>query len=84
MQEIKTIQIEATVSTDIVPKIHTFVDILNTINSSSSKADLRIKMAKFTANDYFDWGFGTNHMWVHEIINRRTSVTRLIFVEFAQ
>lgn len=64
--------------------IRIFAEILNAITTSKNEAELRKEMKRIkdsflmSFSSYFDYGFGSNHMWVCET-NRRN---RLIFVEF--
>lgn len=64
--------------------ISLYVNILNGITQSKNEQDLRDTM-KFAFVEYpatfysfFDYGFGSNHMWVNEKENGK----RLILVEF--
>lgn len=64
--------------------ISLYVNILNRITQSKNEQDLRgvMKYAfieyPVTFNSIFDYGFGSNHMWVSE----KESGKRLILVEF--
>lgn len=64
--------------------ISLYVNILNRITQSKNEQDLRgvMKYAFIeypaTFNSIFDYGFGSNHMWVSE----KESGKRLILVEF--
>lgn len=64
--------------------ISLYVNILNEITECNDEKELR-KAMKFisanypvTFNSIFDYGFGSNHMWVSE----KESGKRLILVEF--
>ena len=61
----------------------TYVVILNVIMRSTDEIELRRNMKNIQEkypdfNTYFDYGFGSNHMWVCEAGKKK----RLIFVEF--
>ena len=61
----------------------TYVVILNVIMRSTDEVELRRNMKNIQEkypdfNTYFDYGFGSNHMWVCEAGRKK----RLIFVEF--
>lgn len=64
--------------------IRIFAEILNAITTSKNEAELRkeMKIIKdsflMSFSSYFDYGFGSNHMWVCEAGKKE----RLIFVEF--
>lgn len=64
--------------------IRIFAEILNTITTSKNEAELRKEMKRIKGSflmsfsSYFDYGFGSNHMWVCEAGKKE----RLIFVEF--
>ncbi len=64
--------------------IRIFAEILNAITTSKNEAELREEMKKvkdsflMSFSSYFDYGFGSNHMWVCEAGKKE----RLIFVEF--
>lgn len=60
-----------------------YIEILNTIvickNEEELRNEMKIVKDKFPYfNIYFDYGFGSNHMWVCEAGKKE----RLIFVEF--
>lgn len=65
--------------------IRIFAEILNAITTSKNEAELRKEMKRIKDNflmsfsSYFDYGFGSNHMWVCEAGKKKE---RLIFVEF--
>lgn len=64
--------------------IRIFAEILNAITTSKNEAELRKEMKRIkdsflmSFSFYFDYGFGSNHMWVCEAGKKE----RLIFVEF--
>ena len=64
--------------------IRIFAEILNTITTSKNEAELRKEMKRIkdsflmSFSSYFDYGFGSNHMWVCEAGKKE----RLISVEF--
>ena len=64
--------------------IRIFAKILNAITTSKNEAELRKEMKRIkdsflmSFSSYFDYGFGSNHMWVCEAGKKE----RLIFVEF--
>lgn len=64
--------------------IRIFAEILNAITTSENEAELRKEMKRIkdsflmSFSSYFDYGFGSNHMWVCEAGKKE----RLIFVEF--
>lgn len=64
--------------------IRIFAEILNAITTSKNEAELREEMKRvkdsflMSFSSYFDYGFGSNHMWVCEAGKKE----RLIFVEF--
>lgn len=64
--------------------IRIFAEILNAITTSKNEAELRKEMKRIKDSflmffsSYFDYGFGSNHMWVCEAGKKE----RLIFVEF--
>lgn len=64
--------------------IRIFAEILNAITTSKNEAELRKEMKRIkdsflmSFSSYFDYGFGSNHMWVYEAGKKE----RLIFVEF--
>lgn len=64
--------------------IRIFAEILNAITTSKNEAELRKEMKGIkdsflmSFSSYFDYGFGSNHMWVCEAGKKE----RLIFVEF--
>lgn len=60
-----------------------FVEIINAITGSENENHLRFafKVLESTYSDfsdYFEYGFGSSHMWLKE----RGNSKRLIFVEF--
>ena len=64
--------------------IRILLEILNAITTSKNEAELRKEMKRIkdsflmSFSSYFDYGFGSNHMWVCEAGKKE----RLIFVEF--
>jgi hypothetical protein len=64
--------------------IRIFAEILNAITTSKNEAELRKEMKRIkdsflmSFSSYFDYGFGSNHMWVCKAGKKE----RLIFVEF--
>lgn len=64
--------------------IRIFAEILNAITTSKNEAELRKEMKRIkdsflmSFSSYFDYGFGSNHMWVCEAGKKE----RLILVEF--
>ena len=64
--------------------IRIFAEILNAIITSKNEAELRKEMKRIkdsflmSFSSYFDYGFGSNHMWVCEAGKKE----RLILVEF--
>lgn len=64
--------------------IRIFAEILNAITTSKNEAELRKEMKRIkdsflmSFSSYFDYGFGSNHMWMCEAGKKE----RLIFVEF--
>jgi predicted DNA-binding ArsR family transcriptional regulator len=52
--------------------IRIFAEILNAITTSKNEAELRKEMKRIkdsflmSFSSYFDYGFGSNHMWVCE------------------
>lgn len=64
--------------------IRIFAEILNAITTSKNEAELRKEMKRIkdsflmSFSSYFDYGFGSSHMWVCEAGKKE----RLIFVEF--
>lgn len=64
--------------------IRIFAEILNAITTSKNETELREEMKKvkdsflMSFSSYFDYGFGSNHMWVCEAGKKE----RLLFVEF--
>lgn len=50
--------------------IRIFAEILNAITTSKNEAELRKEMKRIkdsflmSFSSYFDYGFGSNHMWV--------------------
>lgn len=64
--------------------IRIFAEILNAITTSKNEAELRKEMKRIkdsflmSFSSYFDYCFGSNHMWVCEAGKKE----RLIFVEF--
>ena len=64
--------------------IRIFAEILNAITTSKNEAEMRKEMKRIkdsflmSFSSYFDYGFGSNHMWVCEAGKKE----RLIFVEF--
>ena len=64
--------------------IRIFAEILNAITTSKNEAELRKEMKRIkdsflmSFSSYFDYGFGSNHMWVCEAGKKE----RLVFVEF--
>ena len=64
--------------------IRIFAEILNAIITNKNEAELRKEMKRIkdsflmSFSSYFDYGFGSNHMWVCEAGKKE----RLIFVEF--
>jgi hypothetical protein len=55
--------------------------ILQSITTSDTFYGLRIQMSRLFGMRYFKYGFGTNHMWVHQVSENQTLKPRLIFVE---
>lgn len=75
--------IESVLLNTDVKSVSYFVEIINTISSCESESELLYCMGLLGKNNldidkFFNWGYGSNHMWVCE--NGRTE--RLIFVEF--
>lgn len=64
--------------------VEIFAEILNAITSCENENELRecMKLIQdsflMSFSSYFDYGFGSNHMWVCEAGKKE----RLIFVEF--
>lgn len=61
-------------------KFMEYHQILSNIISSSGEESLRFTMASHEYN-FFSYGFGHNHMWVHERNGNEVSSTRLISVK---
>lgn len=57
--------------------IRIFAEILNAITTSKNEAELRKEMKRIkdsflmSFSSYFDYGFGSNHMWVCEAGKRK-------------
>ncbi len=57
--------------------IRIFAEILNAITTSKNEAELRKEMKRIkdsflmSFSSYFDYGFGSNHMWVCEAGKKR-------------
>lgn len=57
--------------------IRIFAEILNAITTSKNEAELRKEMKRIkdsflmSFSSYFDYGFGSNHMWVCEVGKRK-------------
>lgn len=57
--------------------IRIFAEILNAIITSKNEAELRKEMKRIkdsflmSFSSYFDYGFGSNHMWVCEAGKRK-------------
>jgi len=64
---------------DYMIKLRELNLILWIITSSENETELRLKM-KHRKIEFFEFGFGSNHMWVCESF--RQSKPRVIFVEF--
>jgi hypothetical protein len=72
----------------VIHRLISFNTILNIIDISKDEQELRRKMMDFfrteyhspkeSVSDIFQFGFGSNHMWVQQI----GTTERLIFVEF--
>ena len=78
-------QVESRISYTELEKLEVLVAILNRINDCNDEKELRTVFTSGTVNwykNYFEWGFGANHMWVHEKIDGKISEKRLILVEF--
>jgi len=58
----------------------TFNWILDSIHKSNGVAELRTFMVSRRSIKYFKWGFGSNHMWLHQRgINESD---RILYVKF--
>ena len=78
-------QIESNLLNTTPESANSFVYLMNTITGSLNEKDLRerMKQGSFLLSLYFEWGFGKNHMWVHEKdFNGMPRINRLIYVEF--
>ena len=80
-------QIENRIENVTLEGMEVFVSLLNDIHDCRDKKEL---IKKFSSENedatwyvgFFRIGFGSNHMWVKEIVNGEISAKRLILVEF--
>ncbi len=54
--------------------------VINLALDGSNLRDLMLVQKSYITN--FSYGFGSNHMWVHQIIDGNVSKNRLLIVEF--
>lgn len=64
--------------------MYEFATILNLITKSDNEKELVHNISLVSSDlEYFKIGYGSNHMWVHQITKDKTiSKNRLIFVGF--
>ena len=80
-------QIENRIENATLEGMKALVSLLNDIQDCGDKKEL---IKKFSSENedatwyagFFRIGFGSNHMWVKEIVNGAISMKRLIFVGF--
>ena len=79
--------IENRINCTILEKTEALVNLINDIQDCENEKELRERFS--SENEYTVWysaffeiGFGSNHMWVKERVNRSVSDKRLILVEF--
>ena len=68
-----------------IQKYLSFNDILQAMELSDNKSDLIKRMRELNhVTNYFIFGFGIYHMWVHEVDKEtnKTNQKRLLTVEF--
>lgn len=79
--------IEGKLKTMLITTVEIYVEVLNAIIDSNNEQELRNNMNKLEEhynswkgdfNSFFEYGFGSNHMWFKET----NTSNRLIFVEF--
>lgn len=79
--------IEGKLKTMLITTVEIYVEVLNAIIDSNNEQELRNNMNEIEErynswkgdfSMFFEYGFGSNHMWVKE----KDSKERLIFVEF--
>lgn len=76
--------IEGKLKTMLITTVEIYVEVLNAIIDSNNEQELRNNMNKIEErynswnNMFFEYGFGSHHMWVKEA----NASNRLIFVEF--
>ena len=59
-----------------------FLDIIRTVAESEDEEELRKEM-KNIKTYWFDYGYGSNHLWVHQIMpDSEIKNERIIFAEF--
>lgn len=78
-------QIESLIINTTARSLNAFGLLLNTIVAAKNEKELKENMGniKFLLNEYFEFGFGKNHMWVHEKdFDGTPRINRLIYVEF--
>lgn len=85
----KTVTIESTVAIHYPETAMAYTSIINTIANSDSRNDLREGMNRLKsdtdAHDFFDWGFGKSHFWVHQKIGYQATEVfsnRMLIVKF--
>ena len=80
-------QIENRIENATLEGMEALVSLLNDIQGCENKKEL---VERFSSENedaawyagFFRIGFGSNHMWVKEIVNGSISMKRLIFVGF--
>lgn len=79
--------VEGKLKTMLLTTAEIYVEVLNVIIDSNNEQELRNNMSELEEkynswtgdfSMFFEYGFGSNHMWFKEI----DSSNRLIFVEF--
>lgn len=85
----RTITIESVVSLYYPETGLAYTQIINTIANSNTRNDLRERMKRLKrdtdAHDFFDWGFGRSHFWLHQRIGYKTPevfTNRILIVKF--
>ena len=60
-----------------------FTGICNLIAQSQNEVELRANFKKFGGNlIHFVYGFGSNHIWVHQVVDGVVNDKRIIYAKF--
>lgn len=74
-------QIESQININTKFTMSRFRSLIAAIIDSDNEKELREEMNNMELYEY-EYGFGSNHMWVHQKIGNKVLKDRLLFVEF--